>query len=429
MAVISWRGISFFFIMVLHIINCPYTKVEESFNVQAMHDLLYYRSDITKYDHLEFPGVVPRTFAGPLVVSLVTAPLIAMQKISNHSKELNQIFARIILGSFTMLSFTIYRKSVCKVLSPSVSNLVTLFTVTQFHFMFYASRTLPNIFALILVLPALGFWLENRIQRFIWLSAFSAIIFRSEICLLAGPLLLVSLFRRKTSPFLWYFYSAIPRCLLFALPLVPIGFRCKDDNFRGLLFSTLVFVLAYSILPHKELRFIIYCIPVLNTAAAVGVMEIFHWFRQNGLLTKLLHLGTVGLLVGNVLVASVLSYISHYNYPGGVAFARLHVIEKAVSGNASVHIDNYAAQTGVTRFGEQNSFWRYSKEENLEESSSKLQNFNYLLREMPCSSFSNTHRTLDVISGFDKMIFNWRILRKFLDVRITEKICILKRRT
>jgi alpha-1,6-mannosyltransferase len=71
-------------LILLHLYYAPYTKVEESFNLQATHDILTFglpwikgRPDpIQRYDHIEFPGSVPRTFVGPLALAGVSWPLI-----------------------------------------------------------------------------------------------------------------------------------------------------------------------------------------------------------------------------------------------------------------------------------------------------------------------------------------------------------------
>lgn len=69
----------------LYLHCAPYTKVEESFNIQATHDILTFGlpwrkaspDPISRFDHLEFPGSVPRTFVGPLALAGASWPLVS----------------------------------------------------------------------------------------------------------------------------------------------------------------------------------------------------------------------------------------------------------------------------------------------------------------------------------------------------------------
>lgn len=134
----------------LHLLVAPYTKVEESFNMQAAHDILVYgtpTSDVasrlsTTYDHMTFPGAVPRTFVGAVVLSGLGQPLLGLVGFHNA-----QLLIRGVLGAFNAGSLLFFRKALARAYGKGVARWWVALVVSQFHVMFYLSRTLPNMFA------------------------------------------------------------------------------------------------------------------------------------------------------------------------------------------------------------------------------------------------------------------------------------------
>lgn len=447
----------------IHLLCCPYTKVEESFNLQAMHDILYHGLNLTQYDHLEFPGVVPRTFLGPMFICSIASPGYFILQLLDCSKIWTQYLIRAVLGLCVLGAFHAFRKAVEYVLGSQVATWFVCITMTQYHFMFYLSRPLPNIFALPLVLLALTGWLRRRYSLFIIASAAAIIIFRGELALFLGIILLLELAYRHitiiklfrvaipagiillsltilidsvywgrvlwpegevlwfnivlnrsheygTSPFLWYFYSALPRGLGVTYALVPLG-AIMDFRVRRILLPAVLFVLLYSFLPHKELRFIIYVFPLFNVVAAAACSRLWE-ARSHSTIHVLFAGGAAGHLILNSLFSIFLLCIARQNYPGGVALSNLHQIERNEM-NVNVHIDNLAAQTGVSRFTQENASWTYNKTENLRTGSPAMFAFTHLLVEGRSKYSSNlkpylrTHDIIDVVESFSHITFNY----------------------
>lgn len=189
-----------------HLAISPYTKVEESFNIQAIHDILNYgvyphSAVIENYDHIEFPGVVPRTFVGSLLISGIVnlvqkvTLLFGVNLLENQDNLL--IVVRAVLGLANGISLIRLKNAINKVTfkKNNVKGLIgTWFLVlllTQFHLLYYASRTLPNFIALPFVLYSFSKLIQGDLSGLTWL-AFVGVIFRVEIGVLVGIIAFVS---------------------------------------------------------------------------------------------------------------------------------------------------------------------------------------------------------------------------------------------
>ncbi|WAR26645.1 ALG12-like protein [Mya arenaria] len=214
-----------------------------------------------------------------------------------------------------------------------------------------------------------------------------------------------SLTHTQTSPFMWYFLSALPRALSCSMFLVPIGLLLSPRT-RQLVLPALMFVFIYSFLPHKELRFIIYVIPVCNVAAAEAMHKV--WInRGKSSFQAMLCLVSVLHLLGNLATTGMFLYTSH---------------------NVHVHIDVAAAQTGITRFGQLYDNWRYNKTEDLAPGGVDMLSFTHIITGDPSHLplYSNTHTTVAEVVSFNRVAFN-RDKPPFLFWKHSPKMWILKR--
>ncbi|KAG0349628.1 hypothetical protein BGZ54_004304 [Gamsiella multidivaricata] len=289
----------------------------------------------------------------------------------------------------------------------------------QFHWLFYAGRTLPNTFALILGLVS--------------------DLFRSEILLLMGPIILLELAMTRirlwetvlegikagvvslaiavaidswfwkqwmwaegavfwfnavegksvawgVSPWYTYFTTLLPKISGLALPLA-LGAVVIEPRFRRYMLPAGIFVGLYSFLGHKEWRFVIYVVPILNLGAAVTLSWIV---KRKTLAYRLLTVVLFGALGLSFLSSVAQSLISSLNYPGGQALQRLHELELPHFHAATVHIDGAAAETGCSRFGEIGAMatperrypWTYSKDESHKKRKDYVQ-YTHLLTATP----------------------------------------------
>ncbi|KAH0532730.1 hypothetical protein TsFJ059_001381 [Trichoderma semiorbis] len=411
-----------FAVPLLHLLAAPYTKVEESFNLQATHDILTYGTpthDVharlsSTYDHFTFPGAVPRTFVGSVLLAGVSQPLVALAGFQHA-----QFIVRAVLGCFNAVCLVVFGRAVREAFGRGAARWWVVLSVSQFHVVFYLSRTLPNMFAFGLTTLAPAFLLPKndakkahaRRRQAIALLVFATAVFRSELAILLAATGLLLLFNGLlglwelivvfigsfatslalsvpvdsyfwqrpmwpelagfyynavlgsssnwgVSPWHYYFTSALPRLLLNPLcfPLIGLALRyhAKSHEVQHLLFPSLTFITIYSIQPHKETRFIFYAVPPLTAAAAVGAS----FFSSRWSKSPLYSLATIVLalsVLASFAASTAMLLLSSLNYPGGDAASQLYAITANITDSPSelfVHADVLTCMTGLTLFGQ-----------------------------------------------------------------------------
>lgn len=405
-----------FALIVLEAYFAPFTKVEESFNLQATFDII---NQVDQFDHVQFPGVVPRTFVGASLLSLFAWPLIQIIPLSPIDQ---QVLVRVVLSTFVILSLGKFAFGVKSLFGSITANLTIMLIICQFHLVFWSSRTLPNTLALPWVMLGLSHWLyslsqsSGRTYHLNWMIrylTFTGIVFRFEVGILLVILLASEYFHATitlsailkqliitsiisllitvpldsyfwntwlwpegmvfyfnailnkssewgTLPFHAYFTSFLPRLLLVSYPLACLAL-VTNGRVRRMLMPMIIYVALFSFMPHKEWRFIIYTVPVFTVAAATCISNSIHaasrsWLHCISLLVMLVGAAT------SFAIAITMFQISRLNYPGGEALFTLHEIEKNTP-YVNVHMDADTAMTGASLYGQSDPNWSYSKNE------------------------------------------------------------------
>ncbi|KAG5439216.1 hypothetical protein PCANB_001515 [Pneumocystis canis] len=419
----------------MYLLISPYTKIEERMNLHGIHDIIFFginKNGLKNYDHFIFPCVVPRTFIGALLIAGITSllKLIIELFFKELTKPCIEILVRGILGIYTSIAIIIYRHKIIKHYGHHTGLWFGIFQASQFHIMYYASRTLPNIFAFGICTLTMTCFIgdeKKKIPKSLSILTFTAVVFRSEIfiliiayalyfwvhniikiskiikaCIWGGviglfcTILVDSWFWQKF--LLWpegaafwfniiqgkssqwgvsawhiYFSKYIPKLLLNPLSFIlwGISFFTYTKDTINLLIPSITFVLIYSLIPHKEWRFIIYIIPSLTLVNAIGATWICRRRHKSQIFMIMFFILIIATII-TFFASIAISLVSSLNYPGGYALKILHDFN--LLEGERIHLDVYTRMTGATLFSQNNGKIIYDRTEN----EAKLNDYNFL---------------------------------------------------
>lgn len=405
-----------------HVLMAPYTKVEESFNLHAVHDVLMYGVGpvtLYNYDHFTFPGAVPRTFIGSVLLAWLSNPVI---RLANHlgfvfTKFDLQIIVRLVLASINAFGLCLLRRAVARRFGRPTSLFFAILTISEFHIPFWMGRTLPNMFALFPVNLAMYYVLDrapnsqrpsvNNVNKAIGLLTFTAVVFRAEVALLLAPFTFHFLYQRYVSlydvlkvglitglvsvgltlvvdSYFWDYYPVWPEFagIYFNVYLGKSdewGINPWHTYFTQLLPKLLLTSLPLSVLgslvdvrARKLLQLSVVFVGLMSYLGhkewrfIVYIVPLFNvaaargarWMvaRPKGsFVGRIFFVCALAMISANFALTGMSSLSSMVNYPGGEALALFNQRYNNSTRDLHVHISNLAAQTGASLFLQVNS--------------------------------------------------------------------------
>jgi alpha-1,6-mannosyltransferase len=159
-----------------------------------------------------------------------------------------------------------------------------------------------------------------------------------------------------TSPWHWYFTSALPRLVMnpFLLFLIPWSLTVPGlgTSNLDLVAPSIGYVALYSFLAHKETRFLFPIGPPLTAAIARAADYMYQRSSRYMIYRLLCMFLMLSTAVAALISHGVLLPLSAQTYPGAHALSSLHSISLAYPPQPTirVHFTNLALQTGVTHF-------------------------------------------------------------------------------
>lgn len=216
----------------------PFTKVEESFNVQAIHDLVFWGTNWSEYDHRSFPSVVPRSWVGAIVLAapakltqMLLSFLNAYFNLPTRAKLWVLLSARVFLAYCVTASLSCLSTSTKALFGRRTGNLFLALTSIQYHVVFWSSRTLPNTLAFALTNTAFAAYFmahmnvptrNNFFAIAVFLLVGTACVLRSELAVLCLAFGLQTVYRERFNSILKILKYAVPSVIFWLLVSVPI---------------------------------------------------------------------------------------------------------------------------------------------------------------------------------------------------------------